>query len=153
MVWERDTIWRQMISQERRGEIGDGDVKAIGDSPTKRMRPALFVIRTRFGNFRFTRRWLFFLIALSVLLWLLANPILDRVEPSNCFAILCFATILWATEVSKLMESRVEFRLTMLQAVPLFVTSIMVPFLLAVLRVIRSSDGHDTRLTTSQATK
>ena len=42
---------------------------------------------------------------------------------------------------------------TYLQAIPLFVTSIMVPFLLALLRTIRSSDGKDERLSTSAASK
>ena len=40
-----------------------------------------------------------------------------------------------------------------LQAIPLFVTSIMVPFLLALLRTIRSTDGTEKRLSTSEATK
>lgn len=39
------------------------------------------------------------------------------------------------------------------QAIPLFVTSLSVPFLVVVLRVIRSSDGHDTRLSAGDATK
>ncbi|ELU40344.1 phosphate permease [Rhizoctonia solani AG-1 IA] len=30
IVWERDTVWRQMIGRERRGEGADGRVKALG---------------------------------------------------------------------------------------------------------------------------
>lgn len=36
---------------------------------------------------------------------------------------------------------------------PLFVTALMVPFWVVVLRVIRSTDGEDRRLTASEATK
>jgi len=39
------------------------------------------------------------------------------------------------------------------QAMPIFVTSLMVPFLVVILRVIRSTDGLDTRLTAPEATK
>ena len=36
---------------------------------------------------------------------------------------------------------------------PLFVTALMVPFLVVVLRVLRSTDGEDRRLTSPEATK
>ena len=39
------------------------------------------------------------------------------------------------------------------QVVPLFVTALMVPFLVVVLRVLRSADGHDRRLTAAESTK
>lgn len=39
------------------------------------------------------------------------------------------------------------------QAIPLFVTSLAVPFLVVVLRVLRSSDGEDKRLSANDATK
>ena len=87
-----------MIGQERRGEIGDGQVKAIGESPSKEKKPALIEFQTRIGKVRITKRWVFCLLALGLFIGLLANPVLDRPEPSNCFAILCFATVLWATE-------------------------------------------------------
>lgn len=39
------------------------------------------------------------------------------------------------------------------QIVPLFVTALFVPFLVVILRVIRSTDGEDRRLTSPEATK
>jgi phosphate transporter len=39
------------------------------------------------------------------------------------------------------------------QAIPLFVTSLAVPFLVVVLRVLRSTDGKDERLSANDATK
>ncbi|KAG8819435.1 low-affinity phosphate transporter [Serendipita sp. 400] len=135
VVWERDTVWRQMIAQERRGEIGDGP-KAIGESTKKGKKPVWIDFESKWGRIRISKRVVYFSVALSVFVALLIKPVLDRPEPSNCFAILCFATVLWATE-----------------AIPLFVTSILVPFLLCIFRVIRSQDEFDQRLTTSQATK
>jgi phosphate transporter len=89
-----------MIGQERRGEIGDGQIKAFGESPHKELGPALIDFRTRWGRVRINKRWVFSITAVSIFTALLLNPVLDRPEPSNCFAILCFATILWATEVN-----------------------------------------------------
>jgi phosphate transporter len=40
-----------------------------------------------------------------------------------------------------------------IQAIPLFVTSLAVPFLVVLLRVLRSTDGKDTRLPAADATK
>lgn len=90
-----------MIGQERRGEIGDGEVKAIGEPPSKEEKQALANIHTRWGVLKIRRRMVSSAIAVSVFIALLLNPVLDREEPSNCFAILIFATILWATEVSR----------------------------------------------------
>lgn len=39
------------------------------------------------------------------------------------------------------------------QIMPLFVTALMVPLLVVVLRVLRSTDGEDRRLTSPEATK
>lgn len=59
----------------------------------------------------------------------------DQIEQRLCFAILVFASLLWATELF-----------------PLFVTALLVPFLAITLRVIRSpSDG--TRLSAMEASK
>lgn len=41
----------------------------------------------------------------------------------------------------------------MTQVVPLFATSLLVPFLIVVLRVLKSTDGHETRLTATEASK
>lgn len=40
-----------------------------------------------------------------------------------------------------------------IQVVPLFVTALMVPFLVVVLRVLRSQDGLDKRLSAAESTK
>ena len=89
-----------MIGQERRGEIGDGGIKGVGIPAVIERRRALFRIHTRWGTFRVTKRIFFLTIGLAVFLTLLNVKVLDAVEANNCLAILTFATILWATEVS-----------------------------------------------------
>jgi phosphate transporter len=98
IAWERDTVWRQMIGRERRGE-GDGDIKAIGATLVTEEESSLFHIATPVGRLRLTRKKLFVVLAITVFIVLLNVPMLDEVEASRCFAILVFSTILWATEV------------------------------------------------------
>lgn len=145
-----------MIGQERRGEIGDGGIKGVGIPAVNERKRALFRVHTRWGRFRVTKRIFFLTIGLVVFFTLLNVKVLDRVEANNCMAVLAFATVLWATEVSPVkpdMKRVASLTSTDFQAIPLFVTSIMVPFLLALLRTIRSSDGRDERLSTSAASK
>jgi di/tricarboxylate transporter len=60
---------------------------------------------------------------------------LQEPEKQNCLALLAFASILWCTE-----------------AIPLFVTSMLVPFLIVLLRVLDDVDQEPpARLTPKQA--
>ena len=60
---------------------------------------------------------------------LLRLPILDRPEQQNCLAMLVFVSLLWATEV-----------------IPLFVTSLAIPFLVVLLQVVRADEKPNARL-------
>ncbi|KAI0926346.1 hypothetical protein AcV5_008835 [Taiwanofungus camphoratus] len=137
IAWERDTVWRQMIGHARRGR-GDGD-GAGGLGPGGSLVPepekGLLDVRTRVGHFKLTAKQVYLLVAVIVFVVLLNVQTVEGVEANRCFAILVFATIMWATE-----------------AIPLFVTSIFIPLLLVCLRVIRSPDGEE-RLSTTDATK
>ena len=134
IVWERDTVWRQMIGKERRGE-SDGQVKALGGSIGHKGEP-LLIIRTPYGRFHINSKGVSLLAAGIVFTLLLNFPAVEGIEASRCFAILCFSTVLWATE-----------------AIPLFVTSMLVPLLIVTLRVIRSMDGEHKRLAPKEATQ
>jgi len=97
IAWERDTVWRQMIGRERRGE-GDtldsvGAVLAIPPEPT------IVSIPTPVGRFKITKRYVFRVISVVVFVTLLNTTILEDQEANRCFALLTFCTILWATEV------------------------------------------------------
>lgn len=140
IAWERDTVWRQMIGKERRGE-SDGQVKTIG----------VIEDELRVARSRFKKKHIFMLLAVVVFVILLNVRMMDQVEANNCTAILVFATILWATEVSSFLIT-FNTDINLQQAIPLFVTSILVPLLLVCFRVVRSDTTHE-RLSTPDATK
>ncbi|KAF9021958.1 Sodium/sulfate symporter [Hymenopellis radicata] len=123
IAWERDTVWRQMIGRERRGEV-DGTPTIVGGSLVKEAEPGLLDVATPVGRFKLTRRLLWTIVGVIVFVVMLNVDIVDGMEANRCLAILTFCTILWATE-----------------AIPLFVTSLLVPLLVVCLRVIR--DGED----------
>ena len=96
---------------------------------------------TPVGRYR-CPKWLFsstffaLLAILMVFLVLLYLPIMKKPEQQNCLVLLIFVSLLWATEV-----------------IPLFVTSLLVPFLVVVLRIMRSEDKPYQRLGSKDATK
>ncbi|KIL65820.1 hypothetical protein M378DRAFT_197907 [Amanita muscaria Koide BX008] len=166
IAWERDTVWRLMIGRERRGEVANitgltGVVEEVTSDglgsetmgggaslvTVRELEPALFRItlpgtRTKEGKrkaFRVTKRMFWFVLAMTCLVWLSKRKVIhhkgEDTRPANaCLAVLVFCTILWASE-----------------AIPLFVTSLSVPFLLVVLRAIRDDEGK--RLSAGDATK
>jgi phosphate transporter len=98
IAWERDTVWRQMIGRERRGDI-DGQVKAIGASLIKDDESGLLEVGTPMGRFKLTNKKISIVVAVAALLTLLNVQTVKGVEANRCFAILVFSTIMWATEV------------------------------------------------------
>lgn len=128
IVWERNTVWRDMVGQERKAV----SLAVQSSTPTK--------FRTPFGKFAITfaqlQMMLTAIVCVSVFLVLYNVKTFEGVEESNCFAILIFASLLWATEL-----------------MPLFVTALLVPLMVIMLQVMRSDDGHDTRLSAPDATK
>ncbi|KAL0576788.1 low-affinity phosphate transporter [Marasmius crinis-equi] len=132
IAWERDTVWRQMIGRERRGE-GDPS-QPIGASLVKEEKPGLFEVPTPVGKLKITRKKLYMLISIAIFAVMLSISIIPDKEANRCFAILIFCTILWATE-----------------AIPLFVTSIMVPLLLVCTQALRGPDNK--HLTPKEATQ
>ncbi|KAI5920910.1 SPX domain-containing protein [Camillea tinctor] len=149
VVWERNTVWRDLIGLERRAEaasLGKGLLGAQRDGLKVRLQgddvpvaPSK-VISTPFGRFT-CPNWLFgstmfTLLAITIIfLVLLFAPILEKPEQQACLAMLVFVSLLWATE-----------------AIPLFVTSLLIPFLCVVLRVVRSDEPPNRRLDSKSAT-
>jgi phosphate transporter len=128
IVWERNTVWRDMVGQERKAV----SIAVQSGTPTK--------IRTPFGKLAVTfaqlKLILISILCVAIFITLLNVKTFNGIEESYCFAILVFASLLWATEL-----------------MPLFVTALMVPLLVVLLQVMRSDDGHDTRLSAPDATK
>ncbi|EKM57858.1 uncharacterized protein PHACADRAFT_251746 [Phanerochaete carnosa HHB-10118-sp] len=132
IAWERDTVWRQMVGHARRGEES-ATVRALGGTLVLEPEKGLLDISTPVGRIKFKRNHISLLVAIVTFIVLLNVTVIDKIAANRCFAILVFATLMWATE-----------------AIPLFVTSMLIPLLLVCLRVIQN-DGE--RLSTPEATK
>lgn len=112
VVWERNTVWRDMIGMERRAEAANLGRTLLGRDadPTilqgddERL-PRSKEIWTPVGRFT-CPTWLLgstmlTLIAIvGIFLALLFIPIMRKPEQQNCLALLIFVSLLWATEVS-----------------------------------------------------
>ncbi|PRT54213.1 Low-affinity phosphate transporter PHO91, partial [Wickerhamiella sorbophila] len=125
VVYERNTVWRDMIGMERHTQAVGTDKEQM---PHSRIRVCGIALPDSFSNpaiYKLT-------LISTIFLLLLAFPVLQSRPQSNCFAIVIAASLLWATE-----------------AIPLFVTSLLVPLLVVVLRVPVDNHGH--ALTAKQA--
>lgn len=118
--FERNTIWKDMVGQERRAatvHVQDGKEVVVEAWVSRYKQPLLVGL------------------AVVVFTLLLSIPIFKEPEKQNCLALLVFASLLWCTE-----------------AIPLFVTSMLVPFLIVVLRVLDDVEQEPpARLTPKQA--
>ncbi|CAG8433097.1 7768_t:CDS:2, partial [Ambispora gerdemannii] len=131
IVWERNTIWRDIIGLERKSHgVGIKAHPTVEELESSK-------IETPFGQVSVSAEYwkTAFVLAtcIGIFAVLLEARIFKPVEVRNCFALLVFASLLWATEV-----------------IPLFVTSLLIPFLVVCLRVMRL---NDKRLEAHEATK
>ena len=115
VIWERNTVWRDMIGLERKAQAPRAD----GADTKLSAKNAL--------NFDFSLKnpTLIKIVLITILTIILLNfsPFEDK-EQKNCFALLICASLLWATE-----------------AIPLFVTSLLIPLLIIVFKVLKNDDG------------
>ncbi|PWY85382.1 plasma membrane phosphate transporter Pho87 [Aspergillus eucalypticola CBS 122712] len=150
VVWERNTVWREMIGIERKAQAANVGIRRTllgGDEdPSKARRQGdeqevvSKMLRTPFGVIRIPQ-WLCSLSLVTLVLILLvfgillSVPIMEKPEQQNCLAMLVFVSLLWATEV-----------------IPLFVTSLLIPFLVVMLRIMLSDNKPHERLGAKEAT-
>ncbi|GME49429.1 Sodium/sulfate symporter [Neofusicoccum parvum] len=148
VVWERNTVWREMIGIERKAQAANLGIRQTilghDTDPKSRLQGddaeiSMQEISTPVGRYT-CPRWLlsstfYTIIAiLAIFLVLLLLPIMKEPEQQNCLALVVFVSLLWATE-----------------AIPLFVTSLLVPFLVVVLRVVRTDSKPHDRLESKAA--
>lgn len=129
IVWERNTVWRDMIGMERKAQAanlniigGNRNVRLQGEEPTSLLLEKVDYVMMwgfRLPRAIVGRRAILCLIGLGILLTFIhvITPF-DSDAQNNCLAIIVLASFFWATE-----------------ALPLFVTSMMLPFLVVLLRV------------------
>ncbi|AMD21453.1 HER174Cp [Eremothecium sinecaudum] len=130
VVWERNTVWKDMMNLERKAQNAktkpiqehtlesaqDGSLNNFMHSDAKLAIVPSNYLRLIVRSPRFLK---FLGISLIFLVLLVVLPVEDILQ-KNCLAILIYASLLWATE-----------------AIPLFVTSLMLPLLIVTFPVIR----------------
>ena len=121
VVWERNTVWREMIGIERKAQAanmglrrtllgGDNDPSKARLQGDEDMISDTKEVETPIGRYR-CPRWLFsstFFTLMTIILvfvMLLVVPIMKKPEQQNCLAMLVFVSLMWATEVSELADS------------------------------------------------
>ncbi|KAG0080820.1 low-affinity phosphate transporter [Linnemannia elongata] len=129
IVWERNTVWRDMVGQERKAE-GARAVELEEQEPWM-----FFNTPIRFISAADARRILLGIIGCIIFAILMSITIFDTQEQNRCFAILITVAFFWATEVF-----------------PLFATALLVPLLTVLCQVMRDPTTKVT-LTTTAATK
>ncbi|KAK0794273.1 low-affinity phosphate transporter [Friedmanniomyces endolithicus] len=150
VVWERNTVWREMIGIERKAQAANLGIRQtmLGqDTDPKKARlqgdeedgHATKEVQTLVGRYRCPKFLLsgtfWVLVAYcAIFAVLLGVRFMDAPEQQNCLALIVFVSSLWATE-----------------AIPLFVTSLLVPFLVVILRVVRQDEKPHARLESKAA--
>ena len=116
VVWERNTVWREMIGIERKAQAanmgirrtllgGDHDpanARLQGDDADEIDTKELVtpVGRYRCPRWLFSSTFFFLVIILAIFVVLLVVPVMKKPEQQNCLAMLVFVSLLWATEAS-----------------------------------------------------
>ncbi|KAF9139219.1 low-affinity phosphate transporter [Mortierella sp. GBA39] len=129
IVWERNTVWRDMVQQERKAE----GARAV--DPKEQEPWMVFGHAIHFMNAADFRRLVLGIIGCGIFALLMCVSIFDTREQNRCFAILITVAYFWATEVF-----------------PLFATAFLVPLLAILCQVMRDPTTKET-LSTSAATK
>ncbi|KAG2225641.1 hypothetical protein INT45_012113 [Circinella minor] len=117
ITYDRNTVWRDMIGQERKTL----NAHVVEQQPTKTVRIPFTKYKIPSDLFR---QIYCFLISIAALIILLNVDVFHVREENYCFALLIFSAIMWATE-----------------AIPLYATSLLIPFLAVPLKIIRNDDG------------
>lgn len=114
VVWERNTVWREMIGIERKAQAANLGIRNTmlgqdvdprkgrlqGDEAggaTKEISTPLG--RTKCPKFLISSTFWVLVAVIAIFAVLLAVPIMDKPEQQNCLALVVFVSLLWATEV------------------------------------------------------
>ncbi|KAI8374091.1 SPX domain-containing protein [Choanephora cucurbitarum] len=128
VTFERNTVWKDMVRQERKAH----GTKIIEPKVVKSIKIPFVNLSIQSGLFR---QLMCFLLAVVVFVILLCVDCFNNKQENYCFALLIFAAIMWATE-----------------AIPLYATSCMIPFLIVPLQIMRDTSTGEV-LTAKAAAK
>jgi phosphate transporter len=117
VVWERNTVWREMIGIERKAQAANLGIRGtiLGqENDGKRARlqgdnedSAMKEVQTPVGRYscpKFLLSSTFWVLVMTIAVFaiLLMVPIMEEPEQQNCLAMVVFVSLLWATEVCHL---------------------------------------------------
>ena len=122
VVWERNTVWKDMIGLERRAQTATL-AKKKGSGPGSKEILVGEEDEQAEDNVLKTNTLTLIAIFIITVVLLIVSPF-EQIEQKNCFALLVCSSLLWATE-----------------AIPLFATSLLVPLLIVVLGVLKDDSG------------
>lgn len=127
VVFERNTVWRDMIGLERKSQAAYAKPEFAKEGAGSHGNP--FTIKLGAGRQLTIPGFLTSLSTLKIVIIALITLVLLNISPfedeqqKNCFAVLICSSLSWATE-----------------AIPLFTTSLLLPFLLVVLKVLKNPE-------------
>jgi phosphate transporter len=116
VVWERNTVWREMIGIERKAQAANLGIRGTilgGDHDPKKARlqgdnedSTMKEVQTPVGRYscpKFLLSSTFWILVMTIAVFavLLMVPIMEEPEQQNCLALVVFVSLLWATEVSR----------------------------------------------------
>ncbi|CEG62957.1 hypothetical protein RMATCC62417_00181 [Rhizopus microsporus] len=127
IAYDRNTVWKDMVSQERK--VLDAHVK-----PSKPSKSYPIPFTQHRVPAELAHNIMFFLLSVVLFAIFLNVNIFNDTQENYCFALLIFAAVMWATE-----------------AIPLYATSLLIPFLIVLLGIMCNADG--TPMTAKAASK
>ncbi|CEG81868.1 hypothetical protein RMATCC62417_16015 [Rhizopus microsporus] len=127
IAYDRNTVWKDMVSQERK--VLDAHVK-----PSKPSKSYPIPFTQHRVPAELAHSIMFFLLSVVLFAIFLNVNIFNDTQENYCFALLIFAAVMWATE-----------------AIPLYATSLLIPFLIVLLGIMCNADG--TPMTAKAASK
>ncbi|RKP28101.1 Sodium:sulfate symporter transmembrane region-domain-containing protein [Syncephalis pseudoplumigaleata] len=125
ITFSRNTVWRDMINRERMMSAVDVDSPSVDEPARDKPRRHVTIFGRRVPLPIPSRNLLLAIPCIAIFIVLLCLPIMNNSSERNCLALLVFASLFWAFEI-----------------IPLFATSMMVPFLAVVLGVMRDDAGQ-----------
>ncbi|RKO86283.1 SPX domain-containing protein, partial [Blyttiomyces helicus] len=98
IVWERNTIWRDMIEKERKRETIGIRPKSIAEGEDDVWTREVQICGGFYRVPKVSKNAVLLVFSLAVFVTLLLYPTFESVEQRNCLAILVLASLLWALE-------------------------------------------------------
>ena len=114
VVWERNTVWREMIGIERKAQAANLGIRQTmlghetdpkkarlqGDNEEGAMKELRTPLgRARCPKFLVSSTFWVLVTCIAIFAVLLIVPIMEQPEQQNCLAMVIFVSLLWATEV------------------------------------------------------